>query len=335
VSCDLLQGKRLSFLCYPDTNHTIGGVKQIYRQVELLHQAGCQAQVIQEQRGFRPDWFGSDTPVQCLEDFLASGISADRDLIVMPETWLTNVPRYLPGVPKVIFNQNAYYTFGLDGRVDPCTIGLYRHPDIAAVVTVSRDNADLLVEACGVDPSRCFTVINGIDSQVFFPPPVKVRRIAFLARKHVHHARTLQCMAEVRPTLAAYRFHEIPRCSHDQLAAELRDSLVFLSCGHPEGFGLPLAEAIACACIPVGYHGMGGRDFCHPALYSVEYGDLLGFLQQLEAAVLRFEQDPQTVTQELLQRSEQLLHAYSLEAEEQRCLQVWAAIASGVHDKLR
>ena len=37
---------RLLFVCYPDTNHPIGGVKQIYRQVELLHQAGWSAWVL-------------------------------------------------------------------------------------------------------------------------------------------------------------------------------------------------------------------------------------------------------------------------------------------------
>ena len=49
--------RRLLFVCYPDTNHPIGGVKQIYRQVELLHRAGWDAYVLQEQPGFRATWF--------------------------------------------------------------------------------------------------------------------------------------------------------------------------------------------------------------------------------------------------------------------------------------
>ena len=32
-----MNSRRLLFVCYPDTNHPIGGVKQIYRQVELLY----------------------------------------------------------------------------------------------------------------------------------------------------------------------------------------------------------------------------------------------------------------------------------------------------------
>ena len=51
---------------------------------------------------------------------------------------------------------------------------------------------------------------------------------------------------------------------HEEVALALQEALLFLSCGHPEGFGLPLAEAIACGCLVVGYHGLAGRDFATP-----------------------------------------------------------------------
>ena len=43
--------------------------------------------------------------------------------------------------------------------------------------------------------------------------------------------------------------------------AEIRNkSLVFLSFGNPEGFGLPVAVAMASACYVIGYSGLGGRE---------------------------------------------------------------------------
>ena len=48
-----MTSRRLLFVCYPDTNHPIGGVKQIYRQVEMLHKAGWDAYVLQEQPGLQ------------------------------------------------------------------------------------------------------------------------------------------------------------------------------------------------------------------------------------------------------------------------------------------
>lgn len=318
--------KRLFFVCYPDTNATIGGVKQIYRQVELLSQAGYHAAVLQEKPNFRADWFSSEAPVIDLQSFLNLPPNPATDCIVLPETWLSNVPTYLNGIPKVIFNQNAYYTFGLDGNINTDTLNLYRHPDIRFVVTVSDDNRRFLVEGCGIDASRVFTVLNGIDGDLFYPPERKQRRIVYLSRKHVQHPRSVQLMASQRSFLQRYEFRELPRLSHIDLASELREALVFLSSGHPEGFGLPLAEAIASGCIVVGYHGLASRDFCNEALHQVEFGDLLGFLNSLESALMEFELSPDLITNKLINYALALRQRYSFDNERQQCLSVWSKI---------
>ncbi|MCP9809138.1 glycosyltransferase family 4 protein [Cyanobium sp. HWJ4-Hawea] len=317
---------RFFFVCYPDSNHPIGGVKQIYRQVDLLHQAGVSAWVLHENKGFCADWFESKAPVIDFESFLALSPDPATDCLVLPETWVANIPGYLPGIPKIIFNQNAYYTFGLDSNITSDIISLYRHPDVRGVVTVSEDNRRFLIEGCGLDANRVQVVLNGIDGKLFFPPERKIRKILYLSRKQLQHARIVRAMAECRPFFNRYPFVEVGRLTHSEIAAELREALVFLSCGHPEGFGLPLAEAIACGCLVVGYHGLSGRDFCHPALREVPFGDLLTFVDTLENTIRGFEADPAATTQLLVDHAVHLRERYSLDHERLRCLAVWPTI---------
>ena len=115
---------------------------------------------------------------------------------------------------------------------------------------------------------------------------------------------------------------------HEEVAKALQEALLFLSCGHPEGFGLPLAEAIACGCLVVGYHGLAGRDFALPHMHVVEFGDLLGLLRGLEHELDRFDTAPEAVIQERLSASETILGAYSLESEKECCLRTWSKICS-------
>ena len=97
---------RLFFVCYPDTNHSIGGVKQIYRQVELLNEFNIHACVLQEKPGFRVNWFKSTAPVIDIQAYLQSAPNSETDWLILPETWVANIPTYFPGIRKIIFNHN-------------------------------------------------------------------------------------------------------------------------------------------------------------------------------------------------------------------------------------
>ena len=68
------------------------------------------------------------------------------------------------------------------------------------------------------------------------------------------------------PSAAAMALHPrlggpaFAQLSHASIAERLNGAQLFLAFGHPEGFGLPIAEAMAAGCWVVGYSGGGGQE---------------------------------------------------------------------------
>src|SRR6478672_6548220 len=90
----------------PDVARPSGGVRTIYRSVDLLNGAGTAAAVLHTRRGFRCQWFDNETRVV----YPPVRVGA-ADVLVIPAQFLAQLPSVAPGVRKVIFNQNAYRTF--------------------------------------------------------------------------------------------------------------------------------------------------------------------------------------------------------------------------------
>jgi hypothetical protein len=131
----------------------------------------------------------------------------------------------------------------------------------------------------------------GIDPAVHHPAPKK-RQLCFMARKQVEDARQVLNILKHRGALTAYSAVPVQQMRHQEAAAILRESAVFLSFGHPEGFGLPAAEAMACGCVVVGYHGNGGREFFTPEHgFPIEAGDIIGFARTAEYVLTTLSRD--------------------------------------------
>ena len=129
-------------------------------------------------------------------------------------------------------------------------------------------------------------LINGIESQLFFPSNTKRRLISYMTRKNSKDSAIVSAFLRRASWFreSGWSLQEIKGLPQDQVASILRKSLIFLSFGHPEGFGLPLAEAGCCGCYLIGYSGLGGSELLrlakdHRAGQEVAYGDWYGFVQ--------------------------------------------------------
>ena len=155
--------ERVYVLCH-DSDFPCGGIRRLYRHVDVLCRNGVDAAIVHRRPGFRCSWFENKTPIR----FRNQVTPTPMDYIVLPEVVGPELLSIAPGVPKVVFNQNAYLTFHgypVDGPAPPSP---YLSPDIHAVLTVSDDNTNFLRYA--FPHQRFFRIHHGID-RVFSPNP--------------------------------------------------------------------------------------------------------------------------------------------------------------------
>jgi glycosyltransferase involved in cell wall biosynthesis len=276
-------GETIYYLC-PDHGTPSGGVRALYKHVDILNAAGRPAAVLHHRDGYACEWFEHSTRVV--------GAGSVRlhphDVLVVPEIYGPHFD-VLPKGPKLVaFSQNAYLTFA-----HLRTGQRLSYERFAAALTISEDSAEYLRFAF---PALKVTVVsNAIDPEVFnsalHPPP---RRIAMMPRKRPHDAQQILRLLGAR--LRGWEVAAIESSSEAEVAAALRYSPIFLALGKQEGFGLPAAEAMASGCFVVGFPGFGGREIFDPTVSApVEDGDVLAAARELAAAMGAYEDRPEEV----------------------------------------
>ena len=158
---------KIYFIC-PTNKFASGGVKHIYRQVELLNNNGFNAVLLLKKRA-NQNWFSSKVPVQLspyifkklkyqysnkkmnifrkltLSFLKMFSVKLEKDaILVFPEIYGPKIHQIEMGMKKVIFNQNCYYTFDHFSLFQDMQENPYLHKDTAAIIVCSQDAQDYL-----------------------------------------------------------------------------------------------------------------------------------------------------------------------------------------------
>jgi hypothetical protein len=284
-------GRRRPVVHYlaPDTDNSSGGVRNIYRHVDILNAAGIDATVVHNKPGFRCTWFENSTVVAS-----APEVTLDpRDILVAPECYGPGLHKLPTGVRTVVFNQGAYYTFEYVPLETSTSGAPYSQiPDLIALLVVSQDNAALMRHVFPNTPVHVARPV--VDAGVFHPGPrLGERRLAYVPHRRPVEREQLLHILRARGVLDRWELVPISGRTERETADLMRSSAIFLSFSERDGFGLPPAEAMASGCYVVGYTGMGGREFFDPAYCApVADSDLLAYARTVEDAISVYEADP-------------------------------------------
>ena len=329
---------RYWFLLRPDVSRAIGGVKQIHRLVESITSTGRSAVIIQDDKDFHPGWFTSNVETISFNDWsklCRKGFDQSANCLVVPETFAASVFTYSKIIPVVIFNQNGSYSFGLSSSKSSfkpsALINLYRSNLVHHFICVSEYDYSLLSGPFGIPDNRLSLIRNGIESQHFRLKTPKSKIISYMPRKNVFDANVVTSLLNHQSWLDGWQIIPIKNFTHEQVISTLSSSLLFLSFGHPEGFGLPVAEALAAGCFVVGYSGLGGRELFnigskYNVAFDIPLGDWVAFVSAVQQVIQSIEYEPSNVLSRLSNCSNLICDTYSLESMSVSVVKALAAI---------
>jgi len=266
-----IRSRKVYFLA-PDYPTPSGGVRVLYRHADILNAAGIPALILHQQAGFRCAWFENSTPVAAA----ASVQLGPDDLLVVSELDVDLLDRLAPEARYIIFNQNTHLT--------------WQRASIAptppqAMFTVSDHNARMLSFAY---PHHTVERLRlGINATLFHPgSDHRPRRITYMPRRGAGDADQVLAMLRGRDALQGWDVVPLRDLSHEQVAAQMQSSRIYLAFTYQEGFGLPAAEAMAAGNYVIGYSGFGGEEFFRPEFSAaIALGDVMAFAQAVEAAI--------------------------------------------------
>lgn len=294
------EDRRILFIC-PITQKPIGGIKQIYKQVQVLNELNFNAYVLHQFNFNKMDWIEFDVPKiyssevfqnlmigkknktkidyfksslfgKLLREFMViigfkknltkdQTIISKQDIIVIPEIFVENWDNLYPENEFIIYIQECFLLL----RNNPKTFRIREKilsPKMLGVLLNSEYGNSYLKY---IFPDiQIFKIRHSIG----FSKPGEIKKekiLLYTSRKLKSDSNQVVNIIKIRGKLADWKIIDMNKngqvLSDEDFEDLMQKSAIFLSFSETEGFGLPPAEAMKCGCIVIGYTGYGGRDY--------------------------------------------------------------------------
>ena len=243
---------RIFYLC-PDFNRPSGGVRRLYRHVEVLRQEGFEAYIMHSRSGFKPSWFLHDVPIVYSCD---SSQLNRADVVVIPEG-APSAMKQISALPvkKVVIALSSSYIFP-----DIDTGKNWGDYGIKWVMTNSKITKDFIQWSMNIE--NIYLIGSSFDRDLcYYDPAAKRQKVAYLKRKDTFSPVIEKILKSRNHCFCELEFRAIENLSLEDYTAALRETQIFLTTSAAESFPLCFIEAMACGCVCIGFDGIGCKEF--------------------------------------------------------------------------
>jgi len=278
--------KSITYICPTNKNKPSGGIKIIYRHVEILSKLlpkGIDSKIFHyEDFNFSCNWFAHNVNFKKNSSF-----DPNKEFVIIPEWMAVYHAKILKklNVKYGVFVQNGFYlhTKPKNNFSDEEIYDAYKKAEI--IISYSDEITECIKFTFPRCEDKIFRISISVDNLKFqYNEEIfnnKHNLITFMPRKKRDHAqRLLFILNQHLPK--NWSIKSLDNLKELEVVNFLKKSKIFLSFSELEGFGLPPVEAALSGNYVIGYTGESGKEYWKdPVFEEVLSGDIRTFATKI------------------------------------------------------
>tara|TARA_B100001123_G_C15322580_1_gene1028451 strand:+ start:134 stop:1114 length:981 start_codon:yes stop_codon:yes gene_type:complete len=288
--------KSIIYICPTGKNKPTGGIKIIYKHVEILSKLlprEAESKIFHfENFNFKCDWFSHNVKFK-----ISSTFDSSKEFVIIPEWMAVYHAKILQksNIKYGIFVQNGFYlnTKPESNFSNQDITEAYEKAEI--IISYSDEISECIKLTFPKSKSKIFRINISVDSKKFqYTEEIaknKENLITYMPRKNRNHANKLLFILN-QHLPKNWEIKILDNLNESEVVNFLKKSKIFLSFSELEGFGLPPVEAALTGNSVIGYTGESGKEYWDPPMFDEVFsGDLRTFANKVINKVRDFDKN--------------------------------------------